>query len=294
MNKHAILLIAYKNIEQISEFIELLDDDFYFYIHLDKKSQISEERIQKLRKNKNVKLIEKVFQVNWGGKYFLEAFFYLAKEALKNKDIKYLHTSTESNLPIKGPEYIKEFFIRNEGKQFIEFFSVPTNRWEGGGLDRYNKYNLYDKFNFKTKTGFKIILYFLKIQKIIGVNRNFTKKSPPIYGGSAWFSLSRSCMEYVLDYAEKNPDFMKSLTNTFAPEEMFFQTVLMQSPFKDDLVNNNLVYIDWEFRNGNSPAPLDISDLEKLKNSDQLFARKFDSPISDNLKIELIKYLNTK
>jgi hypothetical protein len=112
-----------------------------------------------------------------------------------------------------------------------------------------------------------------------------------LYGGSNWWSLSRSCLEYALNYSKENPEFKKALKYTFAPEEIFFQTILMQSPFKNDLVNDNLVYIDWEFRNGNRPAHLDISDLEKLNNSHKLFVRKIISPVSDELKNELIKKL---
>jgi len=294
MNKHAIILVAYRNLEQILEYIDLLDEDFYFYIHVDAKSEISEERIEKLRLNSNVRIIEKTYKVNWGGKSFIDILLYLAKEALKDKNIKYIHTSSEADLPLQSPKYIKEFFTRNHGKQFLDIFSLPDYRWPNGGLDRFNKYNFYDQFNAKTKIGFKIIMSLLKIQSIIGINRDITKNSPPLYGGSTWVSLSYSCMEYAVNYAEENPKFMKSLENTFAPEEMFFQTVLMQSPFRNDVVNDNLFYIDWEFRNGNSPANLDISDLEKLKSSEKLFARKIQSPISDNLKIELIKHLKNK
>jgi len=294
MNKHAIILVAYKNLEQILEYIDLLDEDFYFYIHVDAKSNISEERIANLRQSKNVRLIEKTFKVNWGGKSFIDILLYLAKEAMKDPNIKYIHTSSEADLPLQSPKYIKDFFIKNDGKQFLDIFSLPDDRWPNGGLDRFNKYNFYDQFNAKTKIGFKMIMCLLKIQNIIGINRNITKNAPPLYGGSTWLSLSHSCMEYAVNYADENPKFMNSLKNTFAPEEIFFQTVLMQSPFKNDLVNDNLFYIDWEFRNGNSPANLDISDLDKLKISDKLFARKIQVPISDNLKIELIKYLKTK
>lgn len=294
MNKHAILLTAYNNVEQILEFIDLLDEDFYFFIHVDKKSKVTEERMAKIRLNKNVKFIGKVYNVNWGGKNFIDSIFFLAKEALKDKNIKYFHTASENDLPIKSPNYIKEFFIKNEGKQFLDIFSLPADRWEDGGLNRFNLYNFYDKFNAKTKSGFKIIMFLLKLQKIIGINRNITKNAPPLYAGSTWFSLSYPCMEYAIKYAEENTKFMKSLTNTFAAEEIYFQTVLMQSPFKNDIVNDNLVYIDWEFRNGNSPAHLDISDLDKLKVSEKLFVRKIYPPISNELKTELIKYLKTK
>jgi len=293
MNRHAILLLAYRNFEQIIEYIELLDDDFHFYIHIDTKSKISDEMFDKLRSYKNVKFLQKAYKSNWGGKSFIEVIFFLAKEALKDKNIKYLHTSSESDLPLKSPQYIKEFFIKNDGKQFLDIFSLPDERWPNGGLERYNKYHFYDQFNAKTKIGFKTIMSLLKIQNFLRINRNITRNAPPLYGGSTWLSLSYSCMEYAVNYASENPQFMNSLKYTFAPEEMYFQTVLMQSKFKDDIVNDSLFYIDWEFRSGNSPAPLDISDLEKLKKSKKLFARKIQSPISDNLKYELIKYLKT-
>ncbi|MDG1277481.1 MAG: beta-1,6-N-acetylglucosaminyltransferase [Algoriphagus sp.] len=294
MNKHAILLVAYRNIEQIYEYIDLLDEDFYFYIHVDKKSNISKERIEKLRENKNVKFVESLYKVNWGGKKFIEVLLFLAKEALKDKNIKYLHTASESDLPLKSPKYIKEFFIKNDGKQFLDIFSLPDDRWPNGGLDRFDKYHFYDQFNAKTKIGFKLIMSLLKLQDIFGINRKSTKKMPPLYGGSTWLSLSYSCMEYAVNFSEENLDFMRLLENTFAPEEIYFQTVLMQSPYRNDLVNKHLFYIDWEFRNGNSPAHLDVSDLEKLKVSEKLFVRKIQAPISDDLKAELIKYLKTK
>jgi hypothetical protein len=294
MNKHAILVVAYRNIEQILEYIDLLDEDFYFYIHVDKKSNISKERIDKLRENKNVKFVDSLYKVNWGGKKFIEVLLFLAKEALKDKNIKYIHTASESDLPLQSPKYIKEFFIKNDGKQFMDIFSLPDDRWPNGGLDRFNKYHFYDQFNAKTKIGFKLIMSLLKLQDILGINRNSTKKLPPLYGGSTWLSLSYSCMEYAVNFSEENLDFMDLLENTFAPEEVFFQTVLMQSPYKNDVVDQHLFYIDWEFRNGNSPAHLDVSDLEKLKVSEKLFVRKIQAPISDDLKAKLIKYLKTK
>jgi hypothetical protein len=48
-------------------------------------------------------------------------------------------------------------------------------------------------------------------------------------------------------------------------------------------MNDNLRLIEWENRNGNSPANLDGSDYEKIVNCDKLFARKFAYPISESL-----------
>lgn len=292
--KHAILLIAFDKIEQILEYIDLLDEDFLFYIHIDKKSNISKERIENIRKNNNVVYIESVFKTNWGGSFFLESILFLARKALENENVNYLHISSESDLPIQSPNYIKEFFKKNEEKQFLDIFNFPAERWHNGGLERYEKYNFYDIFDAKSKFGYKMINWLIKIQNILGIKRGIIKNSPPLYAGSIWLSLTNSCMEYCLNYINNNPNFMNSLKYTFAPEEIFFQTIIKQSPFKDDIIDDNLYYIDWETRNGNSPAVLDMTDFEKIQSSKKIFARKVKAPISEELKINLIQYLKTK
>jgi len=78
---------------------------------------------------------------------------------------------------------------------------------------------------------------------------------------------------------------------TFCPEELYFQTVIMNSKYAKNVSNNNLRYIDWNpsrvGKDSTSPAILDLNDLEKIKNSNMLFARKFDTPNSDELKLAL-------
>jgi hypothetical protein len=61
---------------------------------------------------------------------------------------------------------------------------------------------------------------------------------------------------------------------TYIPDEMFFQTLIMNSPFKEQTVNNNLRYIDWV--NGpEAPRVLTSADLTSMVGSDRLWARKF-------------------
>ena len=55
-----------------------------------------------------------------------------------------------------------------------------------------------------------------------------------------------------------------------------FQTIIMNSPFKDKVVNDNLRYIVWPSAFDSSPINVVKSDFPKLKTSPQLFARKFD------------------
>lgn len=79
--------------------------------------------------------------------------------------------------------------------------------------------------------------------------------------------------------------------HTLIPEEFFFQTIIMNSPYKENVVEKNLRYTDWSGKNGSRPSFLDETDYEKIIKSGDFFARKIDSNISDKLlkKIERSK-----
>ena len=61
--KHAILLLWHTNVKQLMELIDRFDDDFTFYIHVDKKSN---EVIEEL-KRKNTKHLQPVLRVRLDG-----------------------------------------------------------------------------------------------------------------------------------------------------------------------------------------------------------------------------------
>jgi hypothetical protein len=62
--------------------------------------------------------------------------------------------------------------------------------------------------------------------------------------------------------------------HAFAPDEMFFETILLNSPFKSEVINDCKKYSD--FSEGKPhPKNLTIVDFETLKKSGKLFARKF-------------------
>lgn len=292
MKKHAVLLLAHQNLEHLKQYIEFLGPNFYFYIHINKKAFLTDEEVEELKSHPNVKFVSRKYLIRWGGTRILKAILELAKIAIQDDEFAYFHTASGQDFPIKSSEEIQKFFNLNHGKEFIEYFSLPTNKWENGGLFRYEFFHLYDLFNVKTDFGKYMIRLTLKIQKILGIKRNSVNNLPPLFGGSCWFSITENCMKYSIDFLTKNPHFLENHEYVFGPEESFFQTIIMNSPYKESVVNDNLFYIDWNFRNGNSPAVLDQSDLGDILNSDKLYGRKFQSPTSDKLKIDLMRELN--
>lgn len=70
------------------------------------------------------------------------------------------------------------------------------------------------------------------------------------------------------------------------PDESFFQTLVMNSPYKDKR-EDYLHYVDWS-EEKTSPKILTIEDIEELKHSDKLMARKFDIALDERVVEELL------
>ena len=282
--KQGILITAYKNFEHLIDIASYFNHHFEIYIHIDKKTNIPIGTIETLQNLPQVILISRKYKVNWGGINHLKCILYLSKEALKNKTIKTFHLISGHDFPIKNNSYFIDFFKENSENDFFSYFELPSNRWPNG-MDRIEYYNLYDILDAKKYRNY--ILKFVKLQKTLNIKRRITKNTPKLYGGETWWSLTRETLSYVVNYSIQNKQLLKRLKHSFCSEEIYIQTVIMNSDFAEKAVNDSLRYIDWTNRNGNFPANLDLCDLEKIKISHKIFARKFDFPVSSELKLKL-------
>lgn len=95
-------------------------------------------------------------------------------------------------------------------------------------------------------------------------------------GRSQWFTATRESVAYIVDYVKRERWISKFFKFSWAADEMIFQTILYNSPFRDQMVNNNLLYLDWSAGEP-SPKVLTMADAPALIASDRLFARKFNS-----------------
>ncbi len=289
--KQAILITAYKNFDHLMDIINFFDDDFNIYIHVDKKFKPKKNVIDAINSAKNVVFITSKYSVNWGGLNHLKSYLLLSEHALKNNENIYFHLISGQDFPVKDINYFKSIINRDDLKDHIEFFKLPTIKWKNhnGGLDRFEYYNLFDIVN--AKKHIKWLWLLIRIQKKIGLKRPISDSIGQLYGGFTWWSLTRDTLQYVIDYTIQKPYLINRMKHTFCAEELYFQTVIMNSEYAKNVSNNNLRYIDWNpsrvGKDSTSPAILDLNDLEKIKNSNMLFARKFDTPNSDELKLAL-------
>ncbi|WP_207423714.1 beta-1,6-N-acetylglucosaminyltransferase [Desertivirga brevis] len=280
--KQAVAILAHKNFEHLVKIIESFDSDYWFYIHVDEKNNYTAANFNYLNCHPKVVYLAK-FKMNWGSLLIVQSVLRLIGEILKDKEIKYVHLMSGQDFLIKNSRELTDFLIQNEGKQFMEYFKLPSEVWYEGGVNRVRYYYLFDLFKARTGILRRINNTFVFLQKKLRLTRTFKPQYIAIYGGRTWWSLSSECLSYLYKYAEESPVLLKSFRHVFCSDELLLPTILMNSPFAPSVVNNSLRYICWESRNGNYPANLDETDWPPLQRSNCFFARKFDSPVSAGL-----------
>lgn len=288
--KIAYLILAHNNPAHLDKLINSLNSDFCdFYIHFDKKSKT----LFNLLNYKNVYYLNNRISIFWGGFSIVQATINLLIESSKEHKYDYYILLSGVDYPIRSNRYIKNFFIKNSGKEFIDLYKMPL----------YDKsFNRIDKYFFEGNTN--RYLYFFQMHlnktlKSIPYNRRLPSRFDKFvkYAGANWWALSDSCINYIIKFLLDNPSYASFYKHTHIPDEMFFQTIVGNSPFINNLMTS-LTYTDWS--KNVKPAIIGLEHLKDLSKEYipvkfgngkkyTLFARKFTDE-SD----EIINKINIK
>jgi hypothetical protein len=278
----AHLILTYTNPAQTERMIKnMAHENFDFYIHVDKKFDITPHLY--LEEIPNVYFIQNRTDVGWAGFSTVLATFECVKEIVQTGiTYQFINFLSGQDYPLVPAEELNHFFEVNAGTEFLSFRDFK-NDWKEG-LIRMEKYHL---------TGYNFVGKFM-VQGLI--NTVMPKRKLPYnlhpYGKSMFWMLSPEAAMHVVNTVEKDKKLQHFFFLTWGSDEFVFQTILMNSAYKDKVVNNNYRYIDWS-GGGANPKVLGISDAEAIASSKMLFARKFDllkSPeILDFIDAKLLK-----
>lgn len=241
--------------------------------------------------------------MNWKGFSQVESTIKLLKCAITSGiSFKHFVFLSGSDYPIKSNHYILDFFSNSE-KNYIDFKKISDDNSMISYLKnrswrrKLTMWHFYDtlKINWNAHGNqYKLFIYRIFIicnllLNLILPKRKFFKEFEA-YVGSQWWSIDENTVKYILKFYENNLEFINYYKYTDSPDEMFFQTLILNSPFKENTVNDNLRYIDWD-RCREGPAILNEKDYGVLKTSEKLYARKFDEKKSGNLVTLITKNL---
>ena len=172
----------------------------------------------------------------------VEATLALMRQALSRRvPYDYLVLLSGACYPIRSRSYIQRFLEQNKGGEFIQCTRMPEINpadLPPGQLER----------NYR--------LVFRDWRQGLG--------DLQAYIGSSWWALTSEACRYILDFPTAHQTAMKFFEKTWAPDEIFFQTVLANSPFAPQM-RRKLTYADWSM-GGIHPAevtPRHIKAFEK-------------------------------
>jgi len=268
----AHLILTYTDPKQTERMIKrMAHEDFDFYIHVDKKFDINPHLF--LKSIPNVYFINNRVDVRWAGYNTVKATFDCIKEIV-GTGIKYdfINFLSGQDYPLKPAKEMALFFSENIGKEFLSYRDIK-NDWKEG-LIRMEKYFL-SNYSFKGKNTLENIVNYIMPKRKMPYNLH-------PYGKSMFWMLSPETAMYVVNKVEQDKKLINFFSLCWASDEFVFQTILLNSSYKEKVINNNYRYIDWSL-GGANPKVLDESDFEKIKQSDMLFARKVNHATSGKL-----------
>lgn len=271
--KIACLIFVHKNPDQLKQLIEILDcPEIDFYIHIDKKIN---RNIFNLENKNNIFYVKNNVRIKWATFSQVQATINSLSEIVNNKNYDYINFISGQDLPIKNKYEIVKFLEINKGTEFITCIPYsPFNDWWIENERRVFKFNFHNW----------IIPFKYKIQNFI--NYITPKRIPPdgyvIAGNASWFCITQECAKYILNSSSNNKRLIKFFQYVWGVDEFFFSTLVYNSPFKEK-IKENITYVDWESPHNGHPKILTIDDFEKIKNSEKLFARKFDPDIDHKI-----------
>lgn len=289
--KIAYIILAHKYPEQLARLIHQLNTgEVSFFIHIDKKTdqKIYHQVVTLFKDFPNVYLLKR-FDSGWGSFDAVRASLEGIKSIVKTGTyFDYVIHLSGQDYPIKSNAHIKRFLEQNKGKEFLEYFPLPCTKWKGGGLRRIEYWHIRWKDEYicipekrQFKSGISSLLYSLLIS-LLPKKRKFPEGFA-LYGGSAFWCLTGECVKYIDDFVKQNPKFINRFNYTLLADELFYQILILNSPFKDKIINDHLRYLDWGNVNALHPRILEKNDFEKIRRSEKLFARKFDLTIDPDI-----------
>lgn len=297
----AYCISAYTDPEQCGRLIKALHRDAHFFIHLDKKVELSSykgvvERILLCGTGQltvdNVHYVKQL-PIKWATLSQVGYQMEMLKAACEfSVDFDYIFMLSAFDYPLWPNSKICSFLNDRYGSEFIEGMEVQKTFY----LDNLQR-EIRPSFeircigaigNWLLRGIIRRVCKALKIRKKRSLQlRDGTKLT--VYKGSDYFCITKRLAEYALSYYSAHPEIKRYFRNTFAPSETLIHTIVFNSPFKRNCIccvppYKGLKYMTpLHYISGTDIKVLCSSDYDQLIDSGKMFARKFRTGVSEDL-----------
>ncbi|XP_051850284.1 xylosyltransferase 2 [Antechinus flavipes] len=278
-----MLVVHGRAIRQLKRLLKAVyHERHFFYIHVDKRSNYLHREVVALAQHyANVRVTPWRMGTIWGGASLLKMYLRSMQDLLEAPGWTwdFFINLSATDYPTRTNDELVTFLSKYHDKNFLKSHGRDNSRFiKKQGLDRL----FHECDSHMWRLGER------QIPEGIVVD-----------GGSDWFALTRSFVEYVV-YTDDPlvAQLRQFYTYTLLPAESFFHTVLENSPTCNTLVDNNLRVTNWNRKLGckcqykhivdwcgcspNDFKPQDFLRLQQLSRP-TFFARKFESTVNQEV-----------
>lgn len=292
--KAAYILLAHKNPAQVKRLIERLNNqpcEIFLHLDLGMPAARHQEFLDSLQGIANIHLLHRHF-TNWGSIRLVLATLEGVRAVLSDApDCEYALLISGQDYPIQPLTRLYDFLERSQGNSYLEYSPLPNPIWrDHGGWDRINSWH----YDFAIRNNLLRVWVKNKVNHLLNILRPKRKFLPGYqpFGGAQWWCLQRRCLEHVIHTVRCRPDILRYFSAVRIPDELFFHTLLLNSPLRQSIINRKLTYVDWD--GPPYPRVLRSDDLPSLTASDCFFARKFDMTVDIKVMESLASTLSIK
>jgi hypothetical protein len=292
--KIVYIILAHTNFKQSMRLYNRLNkDDTSFVFHISKTCERHYYRkmYTALHDQPNCYFSKRAV-VRWGDFGVIQGTLNAIETIYDNHlDYDYAILLSGQSYPLKSHSFICQSLEKYQGKQLCEV--IPPSEIEKDWAHRIETYHFWlgnRRFWYPHKgrrNKFIASLLDFLISPFIPKNKSLPEEYT-LYKGSLWWMLTKDCVEYIYQHnrTEAGKKLIKFLKTTRHSGETYFQTVLMNSVFKDSIVNKDLRFILWLDTNQHErghPETLTIKNFKDIASSESLFGRKFDINVDEEI-----------
>jgi hypothetical protein len=280
--KKAYIVLAHKHPRQLRRLLGALDDgSSAFFVHID-RNRVLHDFAGLAEMGEKVVMVKREHS-QWARIGIVRAILNaLALIDRRRGEFDRVILLSGQDYPIKSNRQVDEFLRQSPCSIFMDHWRIPNvEKWpHRGGLSRIDRY-----FMGLTAAQLAMARTANLAAKWVPVLRRRLPDGLEPFGGWMWWILDADAVRHIVEYVDRHPEYLAFHRHTFAPDEVFFQTILLNSTRAEQLqriCNDGLRYTDCQ-PSESHPRILTKADLPSLIASKDLFARKFDVEVDEQV-----------
>lgn len=291
----AYLISAHTDAPQLKRLVEALHADAHFFIHIDKKSDITP--FTSVIKGDNVHFLSDRTDVRWGTILEVDYQMALIKAAVSHPvHFDRIFFLSGMDYPLWSNDRITRWLEAQGDREILCGMRMDTDAINQQQKDIYSIARPFFAVGaFSNKTNQRLSIICRKVKKALGMRKELSLNVDgcrwSLCKGSAWWCISEELAAYIYKMYTTKPEIRRYFIDSFGQAETIIQTIAFNTPEWAE----KCMIVEGEYPGLAALTPLhfiiyepvikimDEGDYDMLMESGRMFTRKLLSGRSDKL-----------